>query len=262
MGRKATMARAAGSQSKRNAANLYLVETDQQIEASRSRKTWSQRDCIDVKPLTDRQQDAFRFWFQREESSLALTGSAGTGKTLLACYLGINEVLNPNTEQKQLIIVRSAVETRSQGFLPGTKEEKEAVYQLPYVDAFGKLFKRSATYQDMVDAGIIKFVTTSHVRGLTFDNSIVIIDESQNLSFHELSSVITRVGNNTRLIILGDTNQNDLHAKRGTEVSGFADAIRILKSLNDFDVVTFTHDDIVRSKMVKDWIIACERLNL
>lgn len=256
MGRKINAARVA----KHYDNNLTLVETPAQMERTRKRKTWSQRDCKDVVPLTDRQHEAFRCWYQREDAHIALVGSPGTGKTYMACYLGINEVLNPKTEQKQLIIIRSAVETRAQGFLPGTLEEKEQVYRLPYIDIFQDLFGRGATFDDMCEAGVVKFMTTSHVRGLTFDNAIIIVDEFQSTTLHELNSVVTRVGRNSRLILCGDGYQNDLHAKKGTEASGFDTAMRIIRSMNMFDSIQFTHDDIVRSSFVRDWIIASEEI--
>lgn len=257
--RATTLRKAPGSHSKRQAANLFLVETDSQLEASRSRKTWTQKDCIDVVPLTDRQQDAFKCWFQRDDSCLAMIGSAGVGKTFLAMYLGINDVLNPTTRQKQLIIVRSCVPTRQTGFLPGTQEEKEEIYQLPYVDVFATLFKRKSTYKDMVDAGLVKFVSTSYVRGMTFDNAIVVVDEVQSMTRHEVDSIATRLGDNSRLLMIGDGYQNDLHAKRGTEISGFDYFVSMAAHIDLFDTVQFTHDDIVRSHFVKQWLIEAEK---
>lgn len=259
MGRRANVARASGSHSKRQAASLYLVENDIQIAATRTKKTWSQKDCIDVSPLTDRQEEAFKCWYQRDDSSLAMTGSAGTGKTLCAIYLAINDVLNPNTPQKQLIIVRSTVPSRTSGFLPGSLEEKEEIYQLPYADIFSMLFKRKTTYKDMVEAGLVKFVSSSYVRGLTFDNSVVVVDELQNFTRGEIDSVVTRLGHDSRLIMIGDGYQDDLRSKRGTEVSGFDYAVRVMKQIDMFDVVQFTHDDIVRSAFCKSWIIESEK---
>ncbi len=256
MGRKINTARAA---KRSGATQLYLVENDATLDQTRRRKTWSQRDCKDVTPLTDRQREAFQCWFQRTDSHLALLGSAGVGKSYLGCFLGINEVLNPKTEQKRLIIVRSAVETRAQGFLPGTLEEKEQVYKLPYVDIFQDLFGRAATFEDMCESGIVKFMTTSHVRGLTFDNAIILIDESQNLTKHEINSIVTRVGRGSRIIFLGDGYQNDLHSKKGTEVSGFDYAVAMMSKIESFDLIKFTHDDICRSEFVKQWIIQSER---
>lgn len=236
------------------------VETTEQLDRTRARKSWTERDCKDIVPLTDRQDDAFRSWYQRADSHLALLGSAGVGKTLLACYLGINEVLNPKTPQKQLIIVRAANATKEIGFLPGTKEEKEEIFQLPYFDVFRFLFNRAATYRDMCDAGVIKFTTTSHIRGLTFENAIVIFDEIQSASRHDIDSLATRLGDDSRLIMIGDGYQNDLHSKRGTEVSGFDYAVGMMHKIDDFDVIQFTHDDIVRSGFVKKWIIESERI--
>lgn len=253
------MRKTTGSHSKRAAANLYLVETDGQLEASRTRKTWTQRDCIDVVPLTDKQKEAFQCWYQRDDSSLTLAGSAGTGKSFLACYLGISEVLDPKSPQKQLIIVRSCTPTKDIGFLPGDQAMKEEVYQLPYVEIFAELFKRKATYKDMVEAGLIRFVSTSFIRGITLDNAIIVADEFQNFSFHEASSVMTRVGRDTRVILCGDSGQSDIQAKRGSEVSGFDTTMRIVNQMDEFDCIKFTHDDIVRSNFVKQWIILSEK---
>lgn len=236
------------------------IETDAQQERSRKRKTWTERDCKDIHPITDRQRTVFEGWYQQPDSHLAMVGSPGTGKTYLACFLGINEVLNPETPQKQLIIVRSAVETRQQGFLPGTLEEKEQIYSKPYVDIFHDLFKRPSTFEDMCVSNVVKFMTTSYVRGLTFDNAIIVLDEFQNTTKHELSSVVTRIGRNSRLIICGDGYQNDLHAKKGTETSGFDFGLQVISRLPEFTTVKFTHDDICRSQFVKDWLIACEEV--
>ena len=256
MGRKMSTARI---QRRGVDPHLFLVESDAQLEQSRKKKTWSQRDCKDVTPITDRQQEAFQCWYQQPNSHIALLGSAGTGKSFLGCYLGINEVLNPKTEQKKLIVIRSAVEVRSQGFLPGTLEEKEQVYKLPYIDIFQELFKRSATFDDMCEAGVVKFMTTSHIRGLTFDNAIILVDEIQSMTAHEIQSIATRVGQNSRIMLIGDGYQNDLHSRKGTEVSGFDFAVGVMSRMPRFDMIKFTHDDICRSEFVKQWIIHSER---
>lgn len=258
MARKLNSLPARKSTSVNKRERFISIETDAQVDAARKRKTWTEKDCIDVSPMTDTQREVFQCWYQRSDSHLALTGSAGTGKSFIGCYLAINDVLNPATEQRRLIIVRSAVPTRSSGFLPGSLEEKEEIYQAPYKEIFGKLFKRASTFDDMVAAGIIEFVTTSYIRGLTFDNCIILVDEIQSMTAHEIDSICTRLGKNSRIQLIGDSRQDDLHSKRGTEVSGFSHAIDTAKRVSSFDIIKFTHDDIVRSGFVKEWIIASE----
>jgi predicted ribonuclease YlaK len=250
--------RSTASASSTKRERFITVETDAQLNAARKRKTWTEKDCVDVTPLTDTQREVFQCWYQRSDSHLALTGSAGTGKSYVGCYLAINDVLNPETDQKRLIIIRSAVPTRSSGFLPGSREEKEEIYQAPYKEIFSKLFKRASTFEDMVDAGVIEFVTTSYIRGVTFDNCIILVDEIQSMTQHEIDSVCTRLGKNSRIMLVGDSRQDDLHSKKGTEVSGFDYAISTARHVSSFDIIKFTHDDIVRSGFVKDWIIASE----
>lgn len=234
----------------------YPEELIQQTKAlceGPKRKHWSRHDLKLVKPLTPTQHDMFEDFFQGFH--LVAHGSAGTGKTFLACYLALHELLNPDSEYDRIIIVRSAVPTRDVGFMPGTLAEKVALYELPYKDVFEDLLGKASTYQDMKDAGYVEFCTTSYVRGLTWDNCIVVMDETQSATFHEINSVVTRMGKNSRLIIAGDLPQSDLR-KKGEE-SGMGDFIQIAHKMDQFSVIQFNHNDIVRSPFVKSWIIAC-----
>lgn len=226
------------------------------LTTERKRKTWTKHDMKLVQPRTARQEDIFRAW--ADGYNIAAAGSAGTGKTFLALVLAMNSILDPTTPQDHVIIVRSVVPTRDIGFLPGTAEEKVAVYEQPYKDIMQDLFGRALTYENMKEEGLVSFVPTSFIRGLTWDNAIVIIDESQNLTDHEINSVMTRLGEDTRVIFAGDIVQNDLDGRRGNE-SGFVKALNIFKRMEEFAVVQFTTDDIVRSSFVKNWIIANER---
>jgi phosphate starvation-inducible protein PhoH len=180
-------------------------------------------------------------------------GSAGTGKSFVAIFLALNELFR-NEDINKIIIVRSAVPTRDMGFMPGTLEEKEMHYELPYQEMFAYFLGRKSSYQDMKDAGIVKFCTTSYVRGVTWDNAVVIVDEGQNMTMSEIDSVITRLGENSRLIVCGDAQYQQDLTKR--ETSGFKEAISIMKRMPSFSIIEFTYHDIVRSEFVKSWIRA------
>ncbi len=235
--------------------SLALVQNGRAMEEGNKRKHWSKHDIKQIQPLTPSQEDMFHAWYNNKH--ITAHGSAGTGKTFLALYLAINEIIDK--QQKQIIIVRSAVPTRELGFTPGTLEEKIALYEEPYHAIMWELIGRSATYQDMKDAGIIEFKSTSYIRGLTWDNAIIIVDEGENMTLHEIDSIMTRVGNNTRVIFTGDIRQTDLDGKKnGT--SGMAQALKIFDNMKEFASIKFNKHDIVRSEFVKSWIIASEEI--
>jgi phosphate starvation-inducible protein PhoH len=223
-------------------------------EGPTQRKTWSAHDLKAVRPLTETQDEMFHAWMNG--MNVCAHGFAGTGKTFLALYLALNELFKEGSPYKKIKIVRSAVPTRDIGFLPGTPEEKLASYEGPYRDILASLIGRYSTYDDMKAARIIEFVPTSFLRGLTWDNCIVIMDEAQSMSFHEISTAMTRLGDYSRLMVLGDVTQNDLIYKKN-DVSGFAQMLEIIKRMNSFADLTFNEEDIVRSAFVKSWIIAC-----
>ena len=215
----------------------------QAIQNGPQKKNWSIHDLRAIRPLTEKQEDMFQAWFQGD--NVCAHGSAGTGKTFLAFYLALSEMLERG-EHQQIIVVRSAVAAREIGHLPGTKEEKEAVFEIPYIDICADLFGRKSTYDDMKEAHKIKFMTTSHIRGLTWDNSIIIVDEAQNLSFEEIDSVITRLGKNSRLIVCGDhKKQCDLKRHETTGIGRLIAAFEVMKK---FSNVEYTFDDVVRSE--------------
>ena len=219
------------------------------------RKKWHLKDMRNIRPMTDNQKEMFQCFFQGSEHICA-HGSAGTGKTFLALYLAFQEILDPESEAERVILVRSAVPSRDMGFMPGTLEEKLALYEMPYVDIMGDLFGRHSTYGEMKKQGLIEFVSTSYVRGLTWDDAIIIVDEGQNLEFHEINSIMTRVGECSRVIFTGDLPQTDLRKKN--QHSGMEQFLTIIESMENFAAINFSTDDIVRSSFVREWIIASE----
>ena len=210
---------------------------------------------IDIKPITKHQEETFSAW--NVGDNLVLNGSAGTGKTFMSLYLGLNEVFG-KSNHKKLVIIRSVVPTRDLGFLPGTVEEKLSAFETPYQQMCTELFKDKNSYETLKTKHQIEFLSTSYIRGTTFNNSILIIDECQNLTFHELDSIITRVGNNCRIIFCGDYYQSDF--KQLKDKAGIIEFINIIEHLNRFSVIEFDWKDIVRSDFVRDYIMTKEML--
>lgn len=219
------------------------------------RKRWTLLDMCALNPANTRQHAARDAWLSGQ--SLTLTGYAGTGKTFLGSYFACQSIFDKDSEQDHIVIVRSAVQGREIGFTPGTVDEKLQEYEQPYQEAMAAIFGREATYADMKEAKKIVFKSTSFLRGVTWNNAIVLVDEAQNMTFHEINSVMTRLGKNSRLIVSGDTRQCDLSV-RSRETSGLADFSAIMERVGGCTVVDFQKEDIVRSKFVKDWIFAAE----
>jgi hypothetical protein len=211
-----------------------------------------------VKPLTENQKITFEEY--DKGNHLLLSGSAGSGKSFLALYLSLKELLNAGSYYRKIIIIRSAVPSRDIGFVPGTLEEKSKIYQEPYMNIVNELVQRGDAWHFLLNKEIIEFQTTSFLRGLTFRDCIIVFDEFQSATFHEIDSVLTRVGENCRFILCGDYAQNDLNNKK--EKSGFQDAVKILAKLKDVSQVQFTIDDVVRSGFVRQYLIEKEKQGL
>lgn len=209
-------------------------------------------DLKTISPLTDNQRKFFELYSTSQ--AMLLHGLAGTGKSYIALYKALEEVLNKSTTYEKVVVVRSAVPSREIGFLPGDEREKTEVYQLPYIEICEDLFNRTDAFQRLQEQKSINFMVTSFVRGITLDNSVIIVDECQNMTDMELNSIITRVGDRSKIIFCGDFRQTDLYKK--TDISGLKKFMIIADMMPSFKVIEFEVEDIVRSNLVKEYILA------
>lgn len=214
----------------------------------------------DIKPKTINQRIAFESW--KSGSHLMMHGIAGTGKTFLALYFAISAVLEKNTSLKKVYIIRSVVPSRDMGFLPGGTREKMKVYEAPYYDICTKLFNRGDAYDILKNRANVEFLSSSFLRGTTFDDCVMVIDEVQNMNDQELHTIMTRVGENCKIIFCGDVKQDDLTSERFNEKSGLATFMKIIRNMREFKFIEFLADDIVRSRLVKAYIIERDRQGL
>lgn len=243
---------------------LVAKISDAPSKVMRRKKLINESHLKSVQPLTKNQEKVFEYY--SKGYNLVLDGVVGSGKTLCAVYLALKEVLNSQSKYDKLIIARSAVATRDIGFLPGTLEEKIEVYELPYKCLIKSMFSFEDEFLDNVydklkEQNSLEFISTSYIRGTTLDNCILLVDEFQSLNFHELNSIITRMGINSKIIFSGDPiYQSDL--QKESEKQGAVKFLKILNLMNEFRTVHFSVDDIVRSSLVKSFIIAKEKLSL
>ena len=217
-----------------------------------------------IEPLTENQEKFFKDYGKNQ--NMVAYGCAGTGKTFVTLYNALLDVLDPKSPYEKIYIVRSLVATREIGFLPGDHEDKSSLYQIPYKNMVKYMFEMpddnafEMLYANLKAQGTISFWSTSFIRGTTFDNSILIIDEFQNLNFHELDSIITRVGEHSKIFFCGDATQTDL--VKTAEKNGIVDFMNIIKNMPSFETVEFQAEDICRSGLVKEYIIAKLELGL
>jgi len=213
-----------------------------------------------IDPLTENQKLTFQAYNQGKH--LMLLGSAGSGKTFLSTYLALKEVLNGSEEYKKIYICRSAEPSKNVGFLPGNLKEKTKVYEAPYQAIFTELFGRGDAYDYMKNKNIVEFISTSYIRGITLENCVVIVDETQNLIWNEAYATATRIGKNCRIIFCGDYRQSDIRNtyREDNRKEDILKFIEVIKRMKSFAMVEFTHDDIVRSDIVKEFIITVENL--
>ena len=218
----------------------------------------------DIEPLTTNQQSLFEAY--AADKNLVAFGCAGTGKTFITLYNALKDVLDPETPYEKIYIVRSLVATREIGFLPGDHEDKSSLYQIPYKHMVKYMFEMGTEadfqmlYANLKAQGTIDFWSTSFIRGTTFDRTIVIVDEYQNLNFHELDSIMTRVGEDSKIMFCGDATQSDL--VKQNERNGVVDFMRVLRLMPSVELIEFGVEDIVRSGLCKEYILAKLELNL
>lgn len=216
-------------------------------------------DLLTFEPITAAQETVYKAW--DEGNHIVMAGSAGTGKTFSALYLALEQALDKgNPAIERVVVVRSIVPTREIGFLPGSIEEKVDAYTGPYRAISSELFDDTMAYDKLTKQNLIEFSSTSFLRGLTFTDCVLVVDEMQNLTFHELDSIITRVGQNCRIIFCGDYYQSDF--VKSNDKSGLAKFLNVIDHLNNFTTVNFTWADIVRSDFVRDYIMTKEMLGV
>ena len=228
------------------------------------RKPINTEFLLDIEPLTDNQATLFDSF--SADKNLVAYGAAGTGKTFITFYNALKDVLDENTPYEKIYIVRSLVATREIGFLPGTHEDKADIYQIPYKNMVKYMFQMATDadfemlYGNLKTQGTVSFWSTSFLRGTTLDKAIIIVDEFQNLNFHELDSIITRVGEDSKIMFCGDATQTDL--VKTNERNGIIDFMTILRNMPSMDIIEFGVDDIVRSGLCKEYLLAKMDLNL
>ena len=224
---------------------------------AKKNKEINHTNLVTIKPIGDNQKVVFDTW--KKGKCQFLFGSAGTGKTFVSLYLALKDVMDLKSKFDRVVLVRSLIPTREIGFLPGDEEDKAALYQVPYQNMVQFMFEQpneqqfNTLYDRLKGQGSLFFLSTSFLRGLTFDNSIIIVDECQNLNFHELDTIITRVGQDAKIVFCGDFSQTDLIKQN--ERNGLHDFLRILEEMEEFNCTEFTLGDIVRSGFVRSYLI-------
>ena len=225
--------------------------------ANKKNKEINHNNLVNIKSITDNQKVVFDSW--KKEKNQFLFGAAGTGKTFISLYLALKDVLDLKKPYDKVVLVRSLIPTREIGFLPGDEEDKGLLYQVPYQNMVQFMFEMqneqqfNNLYDRLKGQGTLYFLSTSFLRGLTFDNTIIIVDECQNLNFHELDTIITRVGQDSKIVFCGDFDQTDL--VKQNERNGLHDFLRILEEMEEFNCTEFTIGDIVRSGFVRSYLI-------
>ena len=243
---------------RRKRSNEQQTGPDLAGRQPKRKKALGNEYLLDIDPLTDNQRKLFDAY--AEGKHLVAYGCAGTGKTFITLYNALREVLDERTPYEKVYIVRSLVPTREIGFLPGSHDDKADIYQIPYKNMVKYMFQMPSDaefemlYGNLKAQETIKFWSTSFLRGVTLDNCIVLVDEFANLNFHELDSIITRVGENCKIMFCGDATQSDL--VKTSEKNGIVDFMSVLRKMDSFDIIEFGVDDIVRSGLVRQYLIA------
>jgi predicted ribonuclease YlaK len=248
---------------RRSNNNYQLIGSGITAKQVKRKKPINSELLLNIEPLTENQRNLFALY--DEGKHLVAHGVAGSGKTFLCLFKALQDVLNEYTPYEKIYIVRSLVPTREIGFLPGSHEDKSLLYQIPYKNMVKYMFQMPSDadfemlYGNLKSQETISFWSTSFIRGTTLDNCIIIVDELENLNFHELDSIITRVGENTKILFCGDASQSDL--VRLNEKNGIIDFMKIIRAMPSFGIVEFGVDDVIRSGLIKEYLIAKMELN-
>jgi phosphate starvation-inducible protein PhoH and related proteins len=233
------------------------LEAREEARVGANKKKFTEKDLVNFYPKTQAQRDLISQW--NEDKSMLIVGSAGTGKTVCALWMALRDVLEQDSDYEKLIIIRSIVPSREVGYLPGTLESKLEVYETPYRALCDELFPYANTYNNLKKNGYLEFESTSFLRGTTFNNAIVIVEEAQNMSWQELHTCMTRIGMYSKIIFIGDDKQVDLQKKN--DPSGFPAFVKVLDRMKSIEKVTFAANDVVRSGLVKEYLLTLEDTN-
>ena len=240
--------------------NFEVIHNEHFEEKEFTGKHFTTHHLKSFQPATEPQSEFLRAFFQEQIPVILQVGSAGTGKTVMAMYAALSEVLDRSTPYDQIIVVRSAVQARDMGFLKGDETEKNEPFERAYQSICDELMVfKTNNYRNLKDNGVIKFQNTAHLRGLTFNNAILVVDEVQNMNYHELSTIMTRCGEDSRILFCGDWKQSDLHKKGDT--SGLKEFQSVLSRMKPGYVHTIEYkpQHIVRSGIVREFLLAEER---
>jgi len=258
-------ARRLGRQQKRLEQELGLQNvvpfTNPTANPMPRQRTIRYSDIKEIQPMTDTQEDFFAAYENNDADAYVMSGASGCGKTFLALYHAILDVLNPDTDFEKIMIVRGSAGVKSQGFLPGDAASKMEPFEAPYYGLFEELTGKSYAYESLKEIGKVEFTSPLGMRGTSFRNTIMIVDESQSLNWHEIKTILTRVSKGTKIIICGDTKQDDLIYSKN-DVSGFKELLEVSRRMPEFRNFTFTTADVVRSGFVKSFLITCDSLGL
>ena len=217
----------------------------------------SHDQLVEMKGVTKNQIEVFKQY--KSGKNLFLYGPAGTGKTFVILYNAIQEVLDPKINYNCIYIVRSLMPTRELRFYPSDEQDKSSLYQVPYDNMLRFMFKLPAEdqfgilYEELKRQDNVAFLSTSFLRGITLDNAIILVDECQNLNFHELDTIMTRVGQDSKIMFSGDFDQTDLREDK--EKAGLGQFLKIINEMKEFYSCEFDIGDIVRSGLVRSYII-------
>ena len=224
-----------------------MVQQKPKVRTRRVRTKHDQdKESINLIPKNDRQSQYLQAL--QESDQVIVFGPSGTGKTYLVSTYAAN-LYHLKTVNKIVITRPHVAVGKDIGYLPGTLEEKAAPWALPVLDVLEKQLGKGVV-ETALKAGNIEVAPLALMRGRSFEDSFIICDESQNITFHELKMLLTRVGENSKLVLNGDVMQSDLK-----EADGLSKVVHIVKKyMLPVPIIEFGVEDIVRSDMTKLWV--------